>query len=220
MYCRISGQFVLPGVGLGLAAPCWERRDVMGVRVEAWSARADDATSLVERLRRGEPSAVAAVYDAHHESIRAFARRLLGESAAAEDLVHDVFLKLPRAARRFEGRSNFRSFLIGVAANLARHHVRAAQRRRAAMARYAGEPEPPSLCPESDARRRELAAMLVEAMDRLPIKQRVVFVLCEVEERTSSEVAEALSVPEATVRTRLFHARRKLRAILERKGVR
>jgi len=192
----------------------------MGVRVEAWGERSSDPTPLVEQLRRAEPTAVAAVYDAHHESIRAFARRLLGDSAAAEDLVHDVFVKLPHAARRFEGRSNLRSFLIGVAANLARHHVRAAQRRRAAVARYASEPVPAARSPEGDARRRELAAMLTEALDRLPMKQRVVFVLCEVEERTSTEVAEALSVPEATVRTRLFHARKKLRAILERRGVR
>jgi RNA polymerase sigma-70 factor (ECF subfamily) len=57
-------------------------------------------------------------------------------------------------------------------------------------------------------------------MDELPIEQRVAFVLCEVEEKSSREVAAIAGVPEATVRTRLFHAKRKLRALLEEEGVR
>ena len=55
---------------------------------------------------------------------------------------------------------------------------------------------------------------------RLPIEQRVAFVLCEVEERTSREVAEIVGAPEATVRTRLFHAKRKLREELSKRGLR
>jgi RNA polymerase sigma-70 factor (ECF subfamily) len=61
--------------------------------------------ALVERLRRGDPAAVGAVYDQHHAAVRAFARRLLGEDAAAEDLVHEVFVSLPGAARRVLGES-------------------------------------------------------------------------------------------------------------------
>jgi RNA polymerase sigma-70 factor (ECF subfamily) len=52
------------------------------------------------------------------------------------------------------------------------------------------------------------------------VEQRVAFVLCEVEDRTSKEVAEISCVPEGTIRTRLFHAKRKLRAELEREGFR
>ena len=56
---------------------------------------------------------------------------------------------------------------------------------------------------------------LTRALDDLPLDQRVAFVLCEVEERTSREVAEIVGVPEATVRTRLFHAKKKLRVLLQ-----
>jgi RNA polymerase sigma-70 factor, ECF subfamily len=177
-------------------------------------------TWVIERLRQGDPEAIAEVYDAHHGAVRSFARRLLGEESAAEDLVHEVFVRLPSAIQRFEGGSSLRTYLISIAANHARHHLRAATRRRKAMARFAEEPMAAPHTPEHEARRAELALALTRALDLLPMEQRVAFVLCDVEERTSREAAEITSVPEATVRTRVFHARRKLRAVLEEEGVR
>jgi RNA polymerase sigma-70 factor (ECF subfamily) len=176
--------------------------------------------ALVERLRRAEPQAVGQVYDEHHAAVRAFARRLVGDSAAAEDLVHEVFVSLPRAIRGYRGDASLRTFLISIAVNHARHHVRAAARRRAAMERLGREPVGNAADPEVHARRRELADALSRALDSLPLDQRVAFVLCEVEERSSHEAAGLVGVPEATVRTRLFHARRKLREALEEEGVR
>ncbi|HEX9296712.1 MAG TPA: RNA polymerase sigma factor [Polyangiaceae bacterium] len=177
-------------------------------------------TWVIERLRQGDPAAVAEVYDSHHAAVRAFARRLLGEDGAAEDLVHEVFVTLPSAVRRFEGESSLRTYLISIAANHGRHYLRAAARRRKAIEKFAQEPPSSSRTPEHDAARADLARALSRALDTLPIEQRVAFVLCDVEERTSREAAEITSVPEATVRTRLFHARKKLRAVLEREGVR
>ena len=54
------------------------------------------------------------------------------------------------------------------------------------------------------------------ALDQLPIEQRVAVVLSEIEERTSAEIATIVGAPEGTVRTRVFHAKRKLREILAR----
>jgi RNA polymerase sigma-70 factor (ECF subfamily) len=108
-----------------------------------------------------------------------------------------------------------RTFLISIAVNHARHHVRAASRRRSALERYSEHPQAdaPST-PEQDVERKRLALMLSKALDALPVDQRVAFVLCEVEERSSREVSEIVDAPEATVRTRLFHARKKLRELL------
>lgn len=177
------------------------------------------ARGLVADLRRGEPAAIGAAYDAHHAAVRALARRLVGDPAAAEDLVHDVFAALPGAAHRFQEGSSLRTFLLGVAVNHARHHVRAAARRRAAMERFAREPTPSPTDPERAAERADLARALTLALDELPLDQRVAFVLCEVEGRTSPEAAEITGAPEATIRTRVFHARQKLRASLERRGL-
>ena len=68
--------------------------------------------------------------------------------------------------------------------------------------------------PEQDAYRRELGRRLGRALDRLPHDQRVAFVLCGIEEMSSGEAAVVAAVPETTVRTRLFHARRRLRDLL------
>jgi RNA polymerase sigma-70 factor (ECF subfamily) len=176
--------------------------------------------NLTARLARGEASALASLYDEHHQAVRAFARRLLGDEAAAEDLVHEVFVTIPKAIRGYRGESSLRTFLISVAVNHARHHVRASARRRAMGERFAREPQQGGASPEQDTLRRELAAALQRALDQLPLDQRVTFVLSEVEERRSPEVSAILGVPEGTVRTRLFHAKRKLRELLEAEGTR
>lgn len=178
-----------------------------------------DEQDLVARLVAADPAAVGEVYDQHHRAVRAFATRLVGDASAAEDLVHEVFVALPRAMRGYRFESSLRTFLISVAVNHARHHVRSATRRRAAMSRMALEPEGNGTDPEQIQRRKELASLLTRALDALPLDQRVAFVLCEVEERTSREVAEITGVPEGTVRTRLHHAKKKLREELSQEGL-
>ena len=131
---------------------------------------------LVARLRQRERTAVAEAYTAHHAPVRAFARRLLGDAAAAEDVVHNTFLALPDAVARFRG---------------------------------AQAPTPDAI-----AARRQLADRLSLALDELAHDHRVAFVLCEVEERSAIEVAQILDVPEGTIRSRVFHARRRLRELL------
>jgi RNA polymerase sigma-70 factor (ECF subfamily) len=86
------------------------------------------------------PSTLVDIYRAHHAHVRAFAQRLLGDADAAEDLVHDVFVTLPRALARFRGECAMRTFVIAVAAKHAQQHIRAVSRRRAAERRMALEP--------------------------------------------------------------------------------
>lgn len=176
--------------------------------------------SLLSRLRAGDTHALGEVYDQHHEAVRAFASRLTGDTAIAEDLVHEVFVALPRVVKRFQGESTLRSFLTGVVINHARHHVRSAGRRRAVLTKVGREPSPESISPESSASGQAFLTVLNRALDTLPLDQRVAFVLCDVEERTAGEAAEIAGAPEATMRTRLFHARKKLRAALEQEGIR
>jgi RNA polymerase sigma-70 factor (ECF subfamily) len=179
----------------------------------------EDEQHLAQRLAAADPAAIGEVYDQHQRAVRAFASRLVGDASAAEDLVHEVFVALPKAIKNYRFESSLRTFLISIAVNHARHHVRAASRRRAAMDRLALEPEGGSSDPEQVQRRKELASLLTRALDTLPLEQRVTFVLCEVEERTSREVAEITGVPEGTVRTRLFHAKKKLRQELSQEGL-
>jgi RNA polymerase sigma-70 factor (ECF subfamily) len=217
-----GGDTVMPALSMSLTSQrhAAERSAESDLPRPASRAEAGaDGRALVEGLRRDDPAALAALYRMHHESVRAFVRRLLGDETAAEDLVQEVFVTAPRAFRNYRGEAPPRSFLLSIAVNHARHYLRAAKRRRSMVERF-GQVEPEGHAegpegPEGAARRRALAARLTLALDELPLDQRVVVVLCEVEERTSAEVSLIVGAPEATVRTRLFHAKRKLRALLE-----
>jgi RNA polymerase sigma-70 factor, ECF subfamily len=205
----LRSLFTVPSVARDAPAPqpTGEAAPLAGAR-EAREARA------VERLARGDVDALGDLYDLHHAAVRSFARRYLGDEQAAEDLVHDTFLALSEAASKVRG-SSVKSYLIGIAVNLSRHHLRSARRRREALSRLTHEPLAEGATPEQSLAREQLAGELQRALDQLSHEHRAAFVLCEIEERSGPEIAAILGIPEATVRTRLFHAKRRLREALE-----
>lgn len=171
-----------------------------------------------------EPSDDVAVvrqaYADHHEAVRAFARRLLGDDATAEDLVQESFVALPKALRSYRGEASLRTFILSLAVNRARHFARAAARRRRWEQAFGAEDAVEVQRPDAELEREQLARALFRALDRLPWEQRVAFVLCEIEERPSAEVSAIVNAPAATVRARVQLARKKLRETLEREGFR
>jgi RNA polymerase sigma-70 factor (ECF subfamily) len=179
------------------------------------SASGDAGKTLVECVADGDAQALALLYRQHHEAVRAFARRLLGNPSFAEDLVHDVFIAAPAAFSGYRGTSEVRTFLIAIAVNKAKHHMRAASRYRRAVEKLGTQPpaEPVAL-PDADRERRELCDELQRALDQLSDEHRIVVILCAVEDRSAREASEIVGVPENTIRTRLFHAKRKLRDIM------
>lgn len=155
------------------------------------------------------------IYEQHREALWSFSLRLVGDPVSAEDLVHDVFVSLPKVLPKIRPGTPLRSFLLGVAANLGRNHLRSARRRRRLAETWGREaPFVSAECPERSVSRRTLAAQLQRALDALSHNHRVVFVLCEVEQHSTDEVAEILELAPGTVRSRLFHARRQLQALL------
>lgn len=181
----------------------------------------DGEESIVRALAGGDPIAIGLAYDRYAERGRRLARHLLGNESLAEDAVQDAFSELPKASRSYRGESSFETFVMAVVLNRARTLHRSAARMRARDSRALSERElTASTTPEREVSQRQLAAALYEAMDSLPEDQRLAFVLCELEEHTSVEAAEILGAKEATIRTRLFHARRTLRSNLEKRGIR
>jgi RNA polymerase sigma-70 factor (ECF subfamily) len=179
------------------------------------SSREDD---LLTRLQRAEPAAIDQLYRAHHAALRAYAQRLIGDPAVAEDVVHDLFVALPSLLARFRGESSLRSFLMGVITQLSIRHVSNARRRRMLLARFSDLEQREWATPESQYTQSQRVAQLSRALDVLPFAQRAAFVLCEVEERSAAEAAQILAVPEATIRTRCFHARKKLSESLRKRS--
>jgi RNA polymerase sigma-70 factor (ECF subfamily) len=184
--------------------------------VSVTRAEVDDADddAILTGLRAGQLDALARAFDRWHQRVRVLARRLLAD-VVAEDIVQETFAALPDAIARFRGEVDLEAFVLGIAVKRARRHYRAVARRRRALERLATEEKHGPRDPEHDAYRHELARRMTAALDQLPAAQREAFVLCEVEEMTSAQAAALVDVPEATVRTRLFHARRRLRERLE-----
>ncbi len=176
--------------------------------------------ALLSAIAQRDPEAVARVYRAHHARVRAFARRMLGDEALSEDVVHDVFVALPEAIHRFRGDASLGTLLMSIAVNLCRRHIRSSERgRRAAQRMHARNVVAMVETPEAEARRRRLAAALTRGLETLCIEHREVFILAAVEERTSTEVADILDVAPGTVRRRLHHARAELRSFFEAEGI-
>jgi RNA polymerase sigma-70 factor, ECF subfamily len=181
--------------------------------------RTAQVRELVAVLAARDAAALAHVYDEHRAALCAFCMRLLGDRAAAEDLTHDVFLRLPELIHKLEPSRSLRAFLLGIAANRAKHYRRGAARRRKLAERFGQEPTASALQPDHEAEQRWVQSQLVRALEHLPPEQRAAFVLAELEGQDAASIARRLSIPEATARTRLFHARRKLRVILSAWGL-
>jgi RNA polymerase sigma-70 factor, ECF subfamily len=181
------------------------------------SSRASDA-ELLQGIAAGDLGALGELYDRYARHVWQAARRSI-DGVDAEDVVHQLFVKLPEIAPSYDGRANCRGWLCGIAVRLAMRHRRGAGRFRRMLGSFAhtlvGRT---SRDPEREAMGSQDIGALERALAALSEKKRVVFVLVEVEGLTAEEAARALGIPPATARTRLFHARRELQAALQEEG--
>ena len=115
--------------------------------------------------------------------LRNLALRLIGDESIADDLVHEVFVKLPTLIRKFRAHSSLSSFLCGVLINKSKHYVRKSARRRKALESLTNQVPESSDGPEILFVRKCLADDLHRALDQLNHAQRAAFILCEVEEQ-------------------------------------
>ncbi|MDT0379856.1 RNA polymerase sigma factor [Streptomyces sp. DSM 42041] len=179
-----------------------------------YETTADDAALIRESRER--PEVFARLYDRHAADIHRYAARRLGD-AVADDITADTFLAAFRHRTRFDtDRSSARPWLYGIAANLIGKHRRTELRALRALARTGIDPVAESWSDRVDSRvtaqaaHRPLAAALATLADR----DRHVLLLVAWADLSYQEVAEALSIPVGTVRSRLNRARRKVRTAL------
>ncbi len=171
--------------------------------------------ALVAACATGENAALGALYDRHVDAVRRFLGRMSGtDERDLDDLVQATFETVPRAARRFGGESQVRTWLFGVANNVARHHVRSEVRRKRLASAFAEERPGAPGDGSAEVLERERAARLAAAIAALPDKLREAFVLVYLEGIAGGEVAALLGVREGTIWKRLFQARARLRESL------
>jgi len=172
--------------------------------------------ALLAACGTGDAPALGALFDRFHVAVYRFAGRLpMTDELARDDLVQATFLEIRRAARSFRGTSSVKTWILGVAANVARHTLRAERRRRVHQARYLeGMTWAPELL-DAQVERRKLLAQIAEALAALPRDQQIAFILCDLEQLPGVEVARVLEVPEGTLWRRLHTARKAMRAAIE-----
>jgi RNA polymerase sigma-70 factor (ECF subfamily) len=152
------------------------------------------------------------------------ARAVLRDDADAEDALQDAYVQAYRKLDGFRGEAELGTWLTRIVINQALMRVRSRSRdRRVVSFTPAGEgtreldvADTRAESPSDAALRGEVRKVLERRIDELPEVFRMVFVMREVEEMTARETADALGIPEATVRTRLFRARALLREALDR----
>jgi RNA polymerase sigma-70 factor, ECF subfamily len=176
---------------------------------------------LVQRLLARDAEAFARLYDRHADLVYSVALRVLADTALAEDIAQDVFLRLWRTPAAYDaGRGRFVSWLVSVARNRAVDEVRMRGRRRL---REIGEhdvgeepvdvrAEDPQLAAQVQAERLAVR----RALALLPEEQRVALELAYFSGLTQQEIAQRLNQPLGTVKTRTRLAMKKLRAVLGR----
>jgi RNA polymerase sigma-70 factor, ECF subfamily len=172
--------------------------------------------ALVAACAVGDSAALGLLFDRHHEGVYRFLSRLVRATASeADDLVQNTFLEVWRCAAAFSGTGAVKSWIFGVGANVARHHVRSEVRRRAALSGFAEPTASHVRQPDDEAMRSQLVGQVAAALAALPHDLRVAFVLCDLEDVSGVDAARALGLREGTLWRRLHDARRRLRALIE-----
>jgi RNA polymerase sigma factor (sigma-70 family) len=182
----------------------------------------DSEASLVERLRRGDPAAFDAIYDAYRPRIFAFLARMAGRRDVAEDLVQETFLRLAAHARSLAPDTRPGAWLFTVARNLHVSHCRSraldAERLEwlAGQAPSAAGAPASSPTPFEEAAASELGARLERALAGLAPAQREVMLLIAVDRMEHDEAAAVLDLSREALRQRLSRARAQLAEALTR----
>jgi RNA polymerase sigma-70 factor (ECF subfamily) len=169
----------------------------------------------LERAADGETTAFQILYERYRDPIFRFAYRLLGSVEAAEDVAHDCFLSLIKDPGRFDpGRASLRTYLYAAARNLAAKRYNSFAREMG-IEQLSQEPVDRHE-PMAEVLGNELSEVVQRAIAELPPLQREALVLFEYEELSLAEIATIVGADANTVKARLFRAREKLRAGLNR----
>ncbi len=183
------------------------------------SAQTPEA-ELIALAAQGDAGAFELIMRRHNQLLFRTARSILKSDSEAEDALQDAWLRAWRALDSFRADARLSTWLVRIVANEALGRLRRKSAQVIPLDAAMTSPEPDlqaALTEDSDrgperfAMRAELRKLLEAGIDDLPEAFRIVFMLRAVEEMEISEIAEALGIPEATVRTRFFRARSLLR---------
>jgi RNA polymerase sigma factor (sigma-70 family) len=178
------------------------------------SGRATDEEdlALIGRVARGDLHAFEALYRAYHPRLMRFLSLMTPRGAIVEESLNDTMLAVWRRAATYNGQSKLSTWVFAIAYRTACK----ALRRQEPPVEDDGADEPAGEAhdPERQRSAGETRAALMQALDRLSHEQRNVLVLTYFHDLAYAEIAQIMDCPVDTVKTRMFHGRRRLRALL------
>ncbi len=176
---------------------------------------------LVISIARFSEVALAEAYRRHGGAVYGLAKRVLNNTAEAEDVTQEVFLRLWNQPDRYDAaRGSLRSFLLAQAHGRAVDAVRSSTSRRAREARQALRTAEAGYDMQHEVWDLAVAEQVARAMGELPEEERRAIELAYFDGHTYREVAQLLGHPEGTVKSRIRNGMRRMRAALADKGVR
>jgi RNA polymerase sigma-70 factor, ECF subfamily len=174
--------------------------------------------ALIRAVASGDRDAMRVLFGRHHVRVYRFVHRLTGNAALADDMVSEVFIDVWRQAGRFEGRSSVSTWILAMARFKA---LSAMRRQKEDQLDEATAEAVPDLAdtPETIAAKGSKSAILRRCLTQLSAEDREVIDLVYYHEKSVEEVAAILTIPENTVKTRMFYARRRLSELLKEAGI-
>lgn len=167
---------------------------------------------LMARVAAGDGAAATLLVDRHLPAVTAFARRMLGSQADAEDVAQDVFLRLWQHAGRWRpGAARLRTWLIRIALNLSLDRLR---KRPTLPLDGIDDPVDPAPNPGTALHRQDVARRVEAALMALPERQRAALALFHYQELSQEEAAAALDISVEALESLLARGRRSLRETL------
>ena len=187
---------------------------------------------LVERIRERDAHAFEILFARYREMIRRHLVHIVRVEAAAQDLVQEVFLRVWTRAEQWDGRGSFKAWLYRIATNLALNHLRSVNRRREQSLEIVGQwrqeeeedfvpallVDASTLGPDANLELAEQRTLFKRLVETLPQEKREVFRLVHEMEMSLRDTADELGIPEGTVKSRLYYAKRRLAREWEREN--
>ncbi len=176
----------------------------------------DPDWDVIVIILAGQPEHFRLLYRRHHPRVRSLLFQLCG-APAVDDLVQEVFFRAWKGLPRLQRRAKFTTWLYRITCNVA-HDYRRQAARRCAQAQTWQTETPPSI-PAPDLAELHYQDVVKRGLETLGRAQREVLVLHDLEGLAQREIAQILSIPVGTVKSRLFHARQKVRQFFEQEGI-
>jgi RNA polymerase sigma-70 factor (ECF subfamily) len=182
-----------------------------------------DLPRLVADSVEGDTGAFRQIVERHQGYAFALAFRIVWDEDDARDVVQEAFIRVWRHLPGYDPAVRFTTWLYTIVTRLAYDSLKRQKRQGGRMADAGNAPVPwdppdPGVL-EEEISNRDLAAMVRTIAGELPLKQRMVFVLRDLEERTIEEIGEILAMSVGSVRTNLCYARREIRRRLQKMNV-